>query len=377
MLFSAVGDGSATYLSPAEYERFRAASRSARADTASSSRSDASRSATHASQASEAAGTGAETLVADAATGVVHGVGVVRVSRLCDGALGSGAADAISDSVEALGSRGATSFVLDLRGVAGSDMGEAVRVSSLFLDGGTVARTHASGADDALQVQAGLTVTSAPLAVLVDETTYGTPEVVAGALQDHQRALIVGRVSAGGAAMQEVRELASGGALVLASAQVATPDDLVINGRGIAPDMTCAAGAKVSGAGELASSDVQLACAVACASLWQQGGSMALDGLTNAPGPQDAAFDEEPSDPTQLLVAAGLATDARQEAAASVPADSAQADAAAQAATGAQAQADVQPTEGGEAAADADAAQADPAADASDEQSDASPSEAA
>ena len=355
-LLRASGDSSATYLSPEEYERFVSAPSGAEASgekQAASSRADSASAGADRSKASDAALVAGETLPEGASTGVVHGVGVIRVSELSGGTLSSGVSDAIAQAVERMAGAGATSFVLDLRGVFGSDMAEAVRVASLFLDGGTVARTHGSS-DDVLQVISGMRVTDAPLAVLVDETTYGTPEVVAGALQDHLGALVVGRVSAGGAAMQEVRELSNGGALVLASAQVATPDDRTINGAGIAPDLVCAAGTKVSGAAALAQQDVQLASAVACAALWQSTGSMALSGLTNAPGPQDGAFNDEPSDVTSLLVEAGLATQATS---------SATADAAASSATDASAASDAAaPEETGEPAVATDAATADAAA---------------
>ena len=372
-LLKASGDASATYLSPEEYERFVSAPSGAASTgerQAASSRADSASSGADRSHASDAAPAAGETLPAGAAVGVVHGVGVIRVSELCSGGLASGASDAIARAVDRLAASGATSFVLDLRGVFGSDMAEAVRVASLFLDGGTVARAHGSGSDDVLQVISGMRVTDAPLAVLVDETTYGTPEVVAGALQDHLGALVVGRVSAGGAAMQEVRELSNGGALVLASAQVATPDDRTINGAGIAPDLVCASDAKVTGAGTLAQQDVQLASAVACAVLWKGTGSMAVAGLTNAPGPQDAAFDDEPSDVTSLLVGAGLAT----------PATSAAADAAASSAADAAAATDAAaPEETSEAVATEGAAFDETAADAgsTDAATDAGQAEAA
>lgn len=379
-LLKASGDTSATYLSPEEYERFVSAPSgvaSAGEKQAASSRADSASSGAVRSHASDVAPAAGETLPDGAATGVVHGVGVIRVSELCSGGLASGASDAIARAVDRLAASGATSFVLDLRGVFGSDMAEAVRVASLFLDGGTVARTHGSGSDDVLQVISGMRVTDAPLAVLVDEATYGTPEVVAGALQDHLGALVVGRVSAGGAAMQEVRELSNGGALVLASAQVATPDDRTINGAGIAPDLVCASDAKVAGAGTLAQQDVQLASAVACAALWKGMGSMAVAGLTNAPGPQDAAFDDDPSDVTSLLVAAGLATQATSavtDVAASSTADATAAAAAAGAASEETSEA-VATEETASDEASADAGSTDAAADAG--QAEAAPAEEA
>lgn len=310
-LLSAAGDGSATYLTPGQYERFSSAAGSASASRGTSS-----------AGASSSAGS----------TRMVEGVGVIDVAVLTGGALVTGSADAVADAVRGLEARGATALVLDLRGVFGSDLGEASRVASLFLDGGTVARVaDGSGGGDVLDAQAALHVTDAPLVALVDEGTYGGPEVVAAALQDHQRALVAGRATAGGATVQQVRELSFGGALVLSSALVSTPDGAPIDGRGVAPDLVMAAGglpssitatpgdardsassvsgsaasaqsAQVAGAADalaegerLAAQDVQLAGSVALARLWAQTGSARVAGLTNAPGPQDDAFHDEPA----------------------------------------------------------------------------------
>ena len=326
-LLSAAGDGSATYLTPGQYERFSSAAGSASASRGTSSVG-----------ASLSAGV----------TRMVEGVGVIDVAALTGGALETGSADAVADAVRGLEARGATALVLDLRGVFGSDLGEASRVASLFLDGGTVARVaDGSGGGDVLDAQAALHVTDAPLVALVDEGTYGGPEVVAAALQDHQRALVAGRATAGGATVQQVRELSFGGALVLSSALVSTPDGAPIDGRGVAPDLVMAAGglpssitatpgdardsassvsgpavsasaqgAQAAGAADalaegerLATQDAQLAGSVALARLWAQTGSARVVGLTNAPGPQDDAFHDEPAGDAALaalLRSAGL-----------------------------------------------------------------------
>jgi carboxyl-terminal processing protease len=119
-----------------------------------------------------------------------------------------------------------TSLILDLRGNLGGLLAQGVGVADLFLDAGkTIVRirgripeANATFADETPQRWPSL-----PLVVLVDEGSASASEIVAGALQDHDRALLVGRTTFGKGSAQSLYPIASGGALKLTTARWFTP----------------------------------------------------------------------------------------------------------------------------------------------------------
>lgn len=128
-------------------------------------------------------------------------------------------------------------IILDLRDNPGGLLDEAVEVASVFLDGGPVVSYQRRGAPDRtlLAVPGGDTTT--PLAVLVDHSSASAAEVVAGALQDRNRAVIVGQRTFGKGSVQEPARLSDGSALELTVGGYLTPAGRAIDGRGIEPDV--------------------------------------------------------------------------------------------------------------------------------------------
>jgi carboxyl-terminal processing protease len=128
--------------------------------------------------------------------------------------------------------------VLDLRGNPGGLLTEAVEVASSFLNGGAVVSYEKRGEPvhhlDAL----GTGDTSVPLVVLVDEGTASAAEVVAGALQDRNRAVIVGTRTYGKGSVQEPRTLSDGSAIELTVGRYLTPSGRSLDGVGIEPDIS-------------------------------------------------------------------------------------------------------------------------------------------
>jgi len=161
-------------------------------------------------------------------------VGTVRRSTVLSDSVGyvdlnvfgdSSAAE-IARSVDSLRARGITSLVFDLRRNPGGLLPQGVAVADLFLDEGVKildmrGRTPESNVeyrDRAPQRWGGL-----PVVVLVDDGTASAAEIVAGALQDHDRALIVGRATFGKGSAQSLFPLEGGGALKLTTARWYTP----------------------------------------------------------------------------------------------------------------------------------------------------------
>ncbi|NHC45295.1 S41 family peptidase [Motilibacter aurantiacus] len=132
-------------------------------------------------------------------------------------------------------------LVLDLRGNPGGLLDEAVEVASAFLDGGTVVSYERRGEQPRRLDAVGEGDTATPLVVLVDAGTASAAEVVAAALQDRGRAVVVGARTYGKGSVQEGTELPDGSALELTVGHYRTPSGRDIDGTGVAPDIAVAA----------------------------------------------------------------------------------------------------------------------------------------
>jgi carboxyl-terminal processing protease len=126
--------------------------------------------------------------------------------------------------------RGATSYVLDLRGNTGGSLDQAVRISGLFLrPGQQVLRADFRGApDETYDARAQPVIPDAPLVVLTDGESASASEIVAGALQDHDRAVIIGTTSFGKGLVQDIFQLEGGWALKLTTGRWYTPSGRTI-----------------------------------------------------------------------------------------------------------------------------------------------------
>ena len=141
-------------------------------------------------------------------------------------------ADELERAVEQLRGRGATKLVLDLRHNPGGLLEQGVAVTDLFLDSaqkvvemrGRVPQSNVNFHDRAPQRWKAM-----PVLVLVDEASASASEIVAGALQDHDRAAIIGRTTFGKGSAQNLVPLPSGGALKVTTALWYTPSGRSIN----------------------------------------------------------------------------------------------------------------------------------------------------
>jgi len=131
-------------------------------------------------------------------------------------------------------------IVLDLRNNPGGVVQSAVDIADGFLDRGTIVsiRGRNSAAAMEFNAQPGEWIASVPLVVLIDRGSASASEVVAGALQDHGRALILGERSFGKGSVQTVLPLRNGGGIKLTTARYYTPSGISIQAEGITPDFT-------------------------------------------------------------------------------------------------------------------------------------------
>jgi carboxyl-terminal processing protease len=129
--------------------------------------------------------------------------------------------------------------VLDLRNNPGGLLDQAVAVSDAFLDKGEIVSTRGRRSDDAQRynARAGDIATGLPMTVLINGGSASASEIVAGALQDHHRAIVLGTKSFGKGSVQTIIPLAGHGAMRLTTARYYTPSGRSIQARGIDPDI--------------------------------------------------------------------------------------------------------------------------------------------
>jgi carboxyl-terminal processing protease len=146
----------------------------------------------------------------------------------------------VQQAVKGLSGKRMQGLILDLRGNHGGLFNESIRVAELFLNTGqpivsTVARAKNQSAE--FQTTHSGPLLKVPMVVLVDGGSASASEIVAGALQDLKRALIVGRKTYGKGSVQTIIPLSDGSALRLTTAKYLTPLRQSIDGEGIHPDL--------------------------------------------------------------------------------------------------------------------------------------------
>jgi carboxyl-terminal processing protease len=131
-------------------------------------------------------------------------------------------------------------IILDLRRNPGGLLDQAIKISDLFLEEGTIVSTIGRNKREKEVVYAKKdgTMANFPLVVLINEYSASASEILAGALQDNQRALIMGQQSFGKGSVQSVVKLGDGSGLKLTVARYYTPSGRSIQAEGIKPDVT-------------------------------------------------------------------------------------------------------------------------------------------
>lgn len=146
---------------------------------------------------------------------------------------------AIDKLNEKIGTEKIKGYVLDLRLNPGGLLDQAIAVSDAFLDRGLIVKTRGRDPKQESRSDArpGDLTGGKPVVVLINGGSASASEIVAGALQDHKRATIVGTRSFGKGSVQTIIPLSTNGALRLTTALYYTPSDTSIQGKGITPDI--------------------------------------------------------------------------------------------------------------------------------------------
>ena len=138
--------------------------------------------------------------------------------------------DELLDALDRLHAKGMTSLVLDLRNNPGGFLDQAIHVAEVFLRNGQLILTQKgrNGFRDNTYESHNNAPDTTPLVILINENTASASEIVAGAMQDHDRALIVGQTSFGKGLVQSIIPLEYGAGLTLTSAKYFTPSGRLI-----------------------------------------------------------------------------------------------------------------------------------------------------
>lgn len=146
--------------------------------------------------------------------------------------------DEMEAAMQDLAGENARGIILDLRGNPGGLVTTVIEVASYFLHEGIVLNIKYTGEDvDTLHVENNAPVTDLPMVVLVDNASASGSEVLAGALQDHDRAVIAGTRTYGKGSVNILRRLDDGSGLYITTARWLTPNGRLIEGEGIEPDL--------------------------------------------------------------------------------------------------------------------------------------------
>lgn len=162
-------------------------------------------------------------------------VGYIRLSQFS-----ANASQEVGQAVKKLQTQGAKAYILDLRNNPGGLLQAGIDIARLWLPEGTIVYTvNRQGIQDSFTAE-GEALTDAPLVVLVNQGTASASEILAGALQDNGRAILVGEKTFGKGLIQSLFELSDGAGLAVTVAKYETPSHKDIHKLGIVPDQVVA-----------------------------------------------------------------------------------------------------------------------------------------
>src|SRR5947207_821405 len=164
-------------------------------------------------------------------------VGYIRVTSFTEQAT-SGVLDAVEKMKKEAGPK-LKGYVLDLRNNPGGLLDQAISMVDAFLDKGEIVSVKARKAEDVQRwnAKAGDVANGLPIVVLMNGGSASASEIVAGALQDHRRAILLGTRSFGKGSVQTIMQVTGGGAIRLTTALYFTPSGRSIQKEGIKPDI--------------------------------------------------------------------------------------------------------------------------------------------
>ena len=173
---------------------------------------------------------------------IIKNIGYVRLTTFSDTTT-SGLKKSVDEIKKELGKK-FQGLILDLRNNPGGLLNQSISVTDSFLNQGEIVSTQGRKDDDTSRIFAkkGDIIDGKPMIVLINSGSASASEIVAGALKEHSRAIIVGTRSFGKGSVQSIIPLAGNGAMRLTTARYYTPSGISIQAKGIEPDIIVEAG---------------------------------------------------------------------------------------------------------------------------------------
>lgn len=140
-------------------------------------------------------------------------------------------------AIEDLKQKGMKSLILDLRSNPGGELGQSVKVASMFIEKGRIVSTKPKKGKEIVYDREGKYYGNFPLAVLINGGSASASEIVSGAIKDHKRGVLVGEKTFGKGSVQTLLPLPDGDGIKITTAKYYTPNGISINGTGIEPDV--------------------------------------------------------------------------------------------------------------------------------------------
>ena len=160
-------------------------------------------------------------------------VGYIRLTQFS-----ANAAAEMREAIKDLEEKNVTGYILDLRSNPGGLLFSSIDIAGMWIEEGTIVSTVDRNAISDEEVAHSQALTNSPLVVLVDGGSASASEILSGALQDNDRAVLVGNQTFGKGLVQSVRGLADGSGVAVTIAKYLTPSGRDINKLGIEPDFT-------------------------------------------------------------------------------------------------------------------------------------------
>lgn len=145
--------------------------------------------------------------------------------------------DEVTMAIAELRAAGIEQLVLDLRNNSGGLLDESIVVADEFLNDGVIVYERDNQNETAYTAQVGGSAADLPLIVLVNDRTASGAELVAGAIQDNDRAILIGQRTFGKGTVQRIYQLSDGSSLHVTSAEWLTPDRQALNANGLQPEI--------------------------------------------------------------------------------------------------------------------------------------------
>ena len=173
---------------------------------------------------------------------IINNVGYIRLSTFSETTTSS-MLEAI-EKIKAKTGRKFQGLILDLRNNPGGLLNQSISVSDAFLENGEIVSTKGRNKDDSSRTfaQPGDVISNYPLIVLINSGSASASEIVAGALKDHGRAIILGTRSFGKGSVQSIIPIPGNGAIRLTTSRYYTPSGTSIQAKGIEPDIIVESG---------------------------------------------------------------------------------------------------------------------------------------